>query len=144
MLNRLSRLQTSEDRSSRLVRTLLKAFGLMLAFAGLVSVANEFQTAKRMVQVTGKIYTVYERDQGGSQKYVPAIEFWINDGQVFHFQGPASSTKPEIGTSVPVVYNIGKPELAQIDGFARRWLLASIAIPLGFVMLIAAAFWRKS
>lgn len=142
MLIRLSRTQSKGEQLPRLIRTMLKAFGLMLALAGVISIANEFKTDKRKMHVEGKIYSFREAGEGFSKKYYPSVEFWIHEGQVVHFQGPASSTKPEVGTKVPVVFDPLKPEYPEIDTFSRRWMFSSIAISMGFAMLIGGMFWR--
>jgi len=142
MLNRINQLQSGGNRFARLGRMLVKAFGLVFAFAGAISLASEIRSGQEMTLVTGKIFDVREKETGGAT-YIPVIEFITQDGRVVHFQGASTRFKPVQGAPVGVLYDKFKPEAARIDSLFQRWLLPGVSTLIGFLLIIGAGFWRR-
>ena len=130
-----------------LANLFFSGFCLWGVYAGYTSWKLE-QSGER---TTGNVVRLEESNssEGGCCVYSPVIEFTAG-GQTYSFESGNASDPPayEVGQEVPVLYDPGNPETAQINSFFERWVFTIIIIPaMIFAALILNFFmirsWRR-
>ena len=137
-------------------RILPGAFFLGLGFVGLLSAfkvnQREMTFRATAVKATGEVVALIEtnsRDttQDSTPTYAPKVEFADAMGHSITFVSSVSTNPPSYhtGDKVPVLYQPGTPQKAQIDSWFSRW--GSVAIVGGisglFALIGAAAFFIR-
>src|SRR5687768_6517911 len=107
-------------------------FGTILALIGLILLTvcgfiyyNEQQFLNKAISAPGIVTQMGEsRSSKGSPTYYPIVEFTDQAGQKTIFSSSYSSSPPayEVGETVEVLYEPGKPSQAEIKGFFSQWL----------------------
>ena len=87
-----------------------------------------------------------EDDETRDISYAPIIQFQV-DGETFRFTSTVYTAAPSttVGTAVPILYNTGNPNIANInDRFALWQLPFGLTIAGLFVLIAAIGMWRKT
>lgn len=143
MVRRIPSLQSNTDPFANFWRIMLKILGIFALISGLALWGREIRLGQTLQATSGSIIDAREIGNGNQARYAPVVEFSPQDGRVVHFQGSSTSQKPKQGTTVTVLYNISRPEEARIDNFQERWLVPALLTPIGFLLLVGVAWWRK-
>lgn len=111
-------------------------FGVLVSAFALWAIFNNLKLLLTGTRVEGVIVGVDEQIRRGDSQnkkiyYHPVIEFDSEEGNPFQFTFGSGSTlrRPEIGKSVTVVYESGRPDKATLNSFMGLWagpLAASI------------------
>ncbi|QHT67515.1 DUF3592 domain-containing protein [Rhodocytophaga rosea] len=127
--------------------------GLVLLTVCVISYYNEQQFLNKAISSSGIVTQLGEsRSSKGSSTYYPIVEFTDQTGKKTIFSSSYSSSPPayEVGETVEVLYEPGKPSQAEIKGFFSQWLAALITGFLGMIFstiglanLFAASRTRK-
>lgn len=114
----------------------LLGFGLLVCAFAVWAIFNNLKLLLTGTRTQGVIVGVDEQLRRGDSQhkkiyYHPVIEFTSEDGHPFQFTFGSGSTRhrPEIGKSVTVFYQSGRPDKATLNSFLGLWagpLAASI------------------
>jgi hypothetical protein len=121
---------------------ILAAVGvLILLIAGFLIVRTRRFLA-RSVATQGMVIA-YARSSGseGGSTYRPVVRFTLADGRVSQFADGLATNPPSyaVGAAVPVRYDPFDPEQARIDSRMRLWLVPSILVAVGALLLAIGA-----
>lgn len=124
-------------------QNLMRLIGGIFALVGAVMLTisaflyfNEQQFLGRAHTTSGVVIEMGEsRSSKGSSTYYPIVEFADNTGKVTRFSSSYSSNPPayEVGETVEVLYEPGKPAQAEIKGFFSQWLGVIITGLIGII-----------
>jgi hypothetical protein len=87
-----------------------------------------------------------EDDETRDISYAPIVQFQV-DGETFRFTGTVYTTAPStaIGTTVPILYNMDNPNIANInDRFALWQWPFGLTIAGLFVFISSIGMWRRA
>jgi hypothetical protein len=120
-----------------------QVFGSIFSLVGLILLTvcgtiyyYEQQFLNKAITSTGVVTQLGEsRSSKGSSTYYPIVEFTDQTGKKTIFSSSYSSSPPayEVGETVEVLYEPGKPSQAEIKGFFSQWLAALITGFLGLI-----------
>jgi hypothetical protein len=112
----------------------LALFGLWLFVGGLWSSSKRLTLRRKGVRVRGSVVDVTSRSSRSSLYYYPVIEFHAG-GEKRRFEGPSSSSAPEKGAPVDVVYDPDDPANAVVAGNEETLSGPLAASALGLLIL---------
>lgn len=111
-------------------------FGILVCALALWAIFHNLKLLLTGTRTQGVIVGVDEQLRRGDSQhkkvyYHPVIEFTSEEGNPFQFRFGSGSTRyrPEIGKSVTVIYQSGRPDKATLNSFIGLWagpLAASI------------------
>lgn len=111
-------------------------FGVLVSSFALWAIFNNLKLLLTGTRTQGVIVGVDEQMRRGDSQnkkvyYHPVIEFNSEEGNPFQFTfgGGSTQQRPEIGKSVTVIYERGRPDKATLNSFMGLWagpLAASI------------------
>lgn len=82
-------------------------------------------------------------DSDGDTSYRPVIEFVADDGRTYLFTGRiGSSSRPQVGRSIDVLYDPADPNGATEKTFSNLWLFPILFGGFGILILIFMAFGK--
>lgn len=121
-----------------IVPLIFVAFGAAFLFFSISRVTNQ-STA------TGIVIDVAQSTDGdGDTTYRPVIEFLAENGQSYIFTGrTGSSSRPQVGSSIDVLYDPADPQGATEKTFTNLWLFPIVFGGFGLVFLIFMAIGRN-
>lgn len=103
-------------------------FGLLVCVFTLSAILNNLKLLLTGTRTQGVIVGVDEQLRRGDSQYKkiyyhPVIEFTSEEGNPFQFTFGSGSTRrrPEIGKSVTVIYQRGRPDKATLNSFIGLW-----------------------
>jgi hypothetical protein len=133
-----------------LVTDLVKLLGVLLPLTGsllLLMAARQFVRTRRFlrssVATSGTVVGEIRQPDGESTFRFPRVSFRTQDGGEVIFQSKlAVGAAVEMGASIPVRYLSDRPEKAEVDSFASRWLPTIVFGALGDAFLtVGLGLW---
>jgi hypothetical protein len=121
------------------------AVGIGLLVAGAATFVHTLRFVERAERATGTVIDlseVIDRSEGSiSVVYHPVVRFTTAEGRTVEFRSPSgSSSPPDVGDRVGVLYDPDDPQDAELSGFFDLWLFPIVLVPLGILFSIFALF----
>lgn len=93
------------------------------------------------MEVPGVVTDLVYSRSSDSRSYYPVVEFNDAGGQLIEFQSSSGSNPASysVGEKVSVLYTVGEPESARIDGFFSLWGGAVILAIIGGAFFLVGA-----
>ncbi|MCL4271373.1 MAG: DUF3592 domain-containing protein [Anaerolineales bacterium] len=112
-----------------------KFFGILLVVIGTFIAFRSFWLRTNGTSTLGKVISVTV----GRGRHL-SISFKTNNKKTFIFSSGILSlfTYYEVGDSIPVLYNPANPATVVINNFDAMWLLPSILLGSGFLILFTS------
>jgi Protein of unknown function (DUF3592) len=97
-------------------------------------------------RVTGEVVSYREVSDGKDKRYRPRIRFKTSDGNIVTVEGQfaTGAQRFAIGSAVPMLYRVEKPNEARVALFVDNWLGACIAALVGLTGLAGGLLVRRS
>lgn len=127
--------------------TILAVLLPLAGFGLLALAARHFVRMRRLllrsVRIFGTIVGEIRQPDESRIYHFPQVSFRTHDGREVVFQSQLGSSVPaRMGESLPVRYVPERPEQAEVDTFASRWLPTIVFGALGDALLmIGVAVW---
>jgi hypothetical protein len=149
------------DRLTRWGPRIFLGIAALLLLVAIGTFVKELRFVRGAERATGTVIDLQEErstDSDGGFHYVyhPVVRFTTAEGRTVEFRSPSgSSSPPDIGDSVEVLYDPDDPSDAQLSGFFDIWLFPIVsgigAIAFAFFGLFAPRFgilagrlrWRR-
>jgi hypothetical protein len=114
------------------------AIGAAFVAFGLFSLIRTRQFLQRAVTVEGTVVDLGAHSGSKGVVYSPTVEYRTPDGGVHRIEDEGSSSHPgvELGDTVPVRYDPGRPEKGRMGTPLRLWGLGGFFVLLGLIFLV--------
>jgi Protein of unknown function (DUF3592) len=117
----------------------LAAVLLVIGAATLVDAARFVRGAER---TTGTVIDLDSRTSDGGLVHHPIVRFTAADGRTVEFTSSSgSSSPPDVGDRVEVLYDPDDPQDAQLSGFFSLWLWPIALGGVGIAFAAAGLFY---
>jgi hypothetical protein len=108
---------------------------------------HRLEFEEHAVRVEARVIGLVQRrsNHGSSPVYAPVFRFTTNDGQVVRVTSSSASSPPayEVGQTVPLLYDPGRPQRAEEITFSSRYLAPLLLLGLGLPFVgVGVAAWR--
>jgi len=125
---------------SRLVPGALLIIGVVLLVLGTVKLISAIDL--ELFASKAKGYVIRDITIGGS--HYPLVRFITPNEKTVEFRGAVGSRPADYaeGDQVTVLYEPDHPEAATIRAFTEMWLLPSVLIPIGLLLIAIFTFSR--
>jgi Protein of unknown function (DUF3592) len=128
-------------RTYNLLKYIFALLGAALLLGAFFSYQNTSNFIEEAVEIQGTVTDLSYSRSDDSISYYPVVEFQTANGRSVEFQSSSGSNPApyDIGESVSVLYRVGEPISARLNGFFSLWGLPLILAIMGGVFFLIGA-----
>jgi Protein of unknown function (DUF3592) len=120
---------------------LFLGLAIVLLLVAVGTFVKELRFVRGAERATGTVIDLSSSLSEGSFTYYPIVRFTTAEGRTVEFQSPSgSSSPPDVGDRVEVLYDPDNPRDAQLSGFFDIWLWPIVSGTLGFLFAFFGLF----